>query len=377
MKRTLLLSLITCSLILVSCSTSVYILLTTIHPDGSFSREMTIRFKPNPPTDTPLAEEYRHLFPFNADSTWQVTITPDSRENRDGEEGFFLIRAHRHFASVEAVEKAFHYTGEWEKKKITPREQLQKRNTFFYTYYHYTATYPRNAKDYPVPMDTYLTSRDQQLLFGSDSAWFRGMIGHEIYETLDNASGKLETWALHNLYLTYFRAIRHYTELAGGKRFLPALDSIASSYKNMQQFDSEGGDFLLLFDTLEKQLNSHLHTSFFTSLMEQYSTELDDYLEQELDFFDSGQTIRYDLVMPGKILSANTELIRQDTVSWNINTLRFLTDDYVLTATSRKLSGWRLALTAILVVGALGWAFRPAPRPHGKQKKQQHHQRTA
>ncbi|MDL2311246.1 hypothetical protein LJC68_00005, partial [Bacteroidales bacterium OttesenSCG-928-B11] len=60
------------------------------------------------------------------------------------------------------------------------------------------------------------------------------------------------------------------------------------------------------------------------------------------------------LVMPGKIVNTNGAQM-DDTLQWNLTSLRFSEDAYVIMAESRKLNYWMFAIVGgLLVLGITG-----------------------
>jgi len=60
--------------------------------------------------------------------------------------------------------------------------------------------------------------------------------------------------------------------------------------------------------------------------------------------------IKYELALPGKIMTANTDLQNDGVLVWNVDMFRFLADDYTLTAESRAVNLWAFLVTLLLVV---------------------------
>jgi hypothetical protein len=54
--------------------------------------------------------------------------------------------------------------------------------------------------------------------------------------------------------------------------------------------------------------------------------------------------------MSGKLMATNSDLQTDGTLIWKINMLKFLADDYTLTAKSRTANIWAFVITLLLIV---------------------------
>jgi hypothetical protein len=107
-----------------------------------------------------------------------------------------------------------------------------------------------------------------------------------------------------------------------------------------------------------KDICSWLDSFFVTNLFsEQYSdvgVKMEDMFDEKIRKFDELRRfdIQYELILPGRLLSTNADLQNEGNPVWNINMLKFLTDDYVLKAESRTVNVWAFAVTLLLIVFA-------------------------
>jgi len=69
--------------------------------------------------------------------------------------------------------------------------------------------------------------------------------------------------------------------------------------------------------------------------------------------------IEYHLILPGKVFLTNSDWNYSDTLIWEINAIRlYASEDYILTAESRKTNIWAFVLTFLVGIGMLTFCVR-------------------
>lgn len=341
-----------------------YTLTTQIHPDGSCFRQCSTAaldsaFLAGNTTNNP--------FPFQLSAEWQLTVSDSSgatqpwplKKWQPKKNNPLQIVATRQFPSVQALNKDFRFNnGAWQ--NIIPEITFEKSFRWFYTYYKFTENYLQfPAQEIPVPLNSYLTHQEQILWFQQVPAAYEGMNGYEIYEQLNKIQEKAEKWTNHNLFVIAYECFRDFSEQQPQNPFKSRLEQARDSIfeQNKNQYDPG----TTVISTL---LDRYFQTSYFSELYKQNQTLIDSLcdekqlqLTQVLDL-----QFKYELIMPGKVISSNAPYYENNRLIWNLNAWRFLPSDYTLSAESRKLNLWTVILTFIFAGIVIYPIFRSRKR---------------
>lgn len=353
-----------CSLtviLLYSCGSGQgpYEMYTKINEDGSCYRE----FKRNADSAFVAGDSSSlNPFPVILDSTWKrinvikvYNVTINEKNLKKDSNLRYNITIQKKYPSVKILSESFRFhNSHWD--SIIPRISFAKKFQWFYTYYDYAETYPKINPFNIVPVSNYLSNEEILTLYGSNLNLYKGQIGLEIRDMLNNLEGKANAWLNRSYYEEIFKLCRkYYSELnipIDSMRFFQAKDSIYSLNK-----DSMSNDGLA---NVDKLVNMYFKTTVFSNndsdkdLDEKFKTEFPSFME----YF--GTELNYQLSLPGKIVETNTPIVFGDTLSWKVDANRFFFTDYTLTATSRKPNFWAFGVTGIIVVlGLVGlWIKR-------------------
>lgn len=335
-----------------------YEMLTRINPDGSCFRQFRLTTK-----DSAFlaGDTARNLFPVRLDDGWQVSVydsvsgglQPWPLQHLKSPAAASAVVATCHYASVEEMNRNFRFDhSSW--KNIKPEITWNKSFRWFYTYYTFSEKYTRYpSQDLPVPLGEYLTPEEQILWFQGDPAACQGMNGYEMYEYLEQIQEKAETWGKKSLFVMQYSVIQDFLasrpdNLWSG-RLSQARDSIFILNKDKSDFWS---------DNLAPFLDQYFRTGYFSEEYRKNQRVLDSLSDAEsavLELFEPH--IKYELVMPGKVVSTNAPHCENDKLTWQLNAYRFLPADYILAAESRRLNLWAVILT-LLLLGGITYIFR-------------------
>ena len=178
-----------------------------------------------------------------------------------------------------------------------------------------------------------------------DMSAYKGMSGVELKEELDDIETRFLKWYNRSIYEENFDIILHYTE-ADFRSKLPAVkDTLYSILEKQNHEEANISDVCM-------SLDKYFSTGFFARLYDENKQEMDNLFEERLKTAESlfEYNIQYELILPGKIVTSNTDLQNDGALKWNVNLYRFLADDYTLTAESRKMNLWTFAVTLLLIV---------------------------
>ena len=328
------------SIILTSCFKENYRIFTRVDRDGSCQREIYTQ------ADSIHDDIF---FPYDLSSDWIISQTDTVIEEHLSQKNKKHMKISKKFQSIAALPNGLR------SDKVFPmsKESLKKRFRWFYTYYTFTATYPELTDKGSVPMDKYLTEAEQKFYLQGKLSAYRGMSGMELKEKLDDIEVCFMNWYSHSMYGLCFDVVSYHasvTDIEFHTQLIAIKDSLYAV--NKEQLAAGLGSASL--DDVCELLDKYFTTAVFSTLYAEKREEMDSMLEEKTSVVNeySKFDIRYELVLPGKILATNTDLQNNGVLAWNINLFRFLADDYTLTAESRAVNVWAFAVTLLLIVFA-------------------------
>jgi len=277
----------------------------------------------------------QHPFPYELSPEWSLQLGDSSKISKT-------------FASVQELSVGL--------KPHTalpyPRESLKKRFRGFYSYYDFEAVYPRLAYIGTVPIDQYLSADEQQCFFQGDMSAYRGLNGMELKGELDELENKFLQWYAHSIYEEYIDVIGHFAQ-ADGQPYAAQIPNIKDIL-----FASHKKDILESSEKIDSKfictlLDTHFSGKQFTALHAQKHEEIEQWVEEKLQLEQYEVRVQYALSLPGKLLSANTELREHDSPLWKVDAFKLLAQDYSLAASSRTTNHWFFVLAGLLLTCAV------------------------
>ena len=334
---------ITLSIIVTSCSvfSKQYGISTVVGREGSFQREVQMEAK--------MTDSLSDIFPYDLSAGWIVTRM-DTIHNQDHDpQTYREITVSKKFTSMNELTLCPNISFP------TPKETLKKHFRWFYTYYSYTAIYPQVIYKGSVPMEDYLNSTEQKFFLQGDMSAYRGMNGWELKEVLDDMEGRFMDWFTRTMYEENYRVIAHFDK-GDFSIQLPAVKDTVFIINKARMDGTPPG-----ISDVCKMLDNYLSTDYYSKLYADKGREMDDCVldEQRVvteEFME--YSIQYKLALPGKIMLSNTDVQNDGVLEWNVNLLRFLTDDYTLSAESRAVNVWAFVVTLLLVLFSGGCFYK-------------------
>lgn len=331
-----------------ACS-SHYRMTTRIHRNGVVDREV-FAF-----ADSAFmaGDGSRNPFLFSIDSGWNV-IRFDSILKYDffGAEGKQNAMVSQTLSFSEE-RTAFSAVKEWMRPLVSPQEKLKKNFRWFYTYYTFTCHYSEITEKGPVSMDAYLNEEERKLLFQGDLGSCRAMNGLELNGRLEDLNHKFERWFCRTQFELTYDMILHFATQSGDTAYLSRLvNDKQAIYSLGNQGNEESVDCPA--DHIVELLDTYYHTTYFSALCRKKGASIDSLLEERcrtLELFE--HVMKYELTMPGELLSANTSLRDGNTVIWKVDAYRLLAANYTLMAESRSANIWAFIVTGVLVLFAI------------------------
>jgi hypothetical protein len=321
------------SMIIASCSSVHYNIVTRINPNGTVWREIQ--------TTTSKTDSLPELFPYNLSYGWEIVQTDTVVEEYLSPKNKKNVKIRKKFNSVNDL------SADLRSDLIFPtaKESLKKRFRWFYTYYEFAAIYPKITDKGRVPLEEYLTKSEQYFYFQGAMSPFKGMNGMELKEVLDDIETRFLKWYNRSMYEESYDIILHFSAADFQPELSTVKDTVFSILEKQNIEHPNAKDICLALD-------KHFSTDLFSRLFRENEREMDSMFEERLKIVDNllKYSIQYELILPGKIMTSNTDIQNGGALKWNVNLYRFLSDDYELTAESRKINLWALAVALLLVV---------------------------
>jgi hypothetical protein len=312
-------------------------MITTINPDASCLREIYV--DGNLKFLTGNMEYNPYL--FHVDTSWRITALDTSKKQEK-----YNMKISKTVRNIGDFSANIH-CDEALQPLAAPIETLEKHFRWFYTYYTFKTVYPCISDKIPVPIDQYMSKDEQKAWFQDDFSAYWGMNGYELNDELNVLEDKFFAWYLRNIYEVYLETIYSLARLSDSNLYVSQLLVIKDT---LFQMINSSKDELLESKDINKRLDQYFNTTYFSDFYEANKQQIEEESEERLSMGLFSKAIRYELIIPGKLISANTSLINQDTLTWNITAMRLVPDNYELIAISRTVHPWAFVVVAFFII---------------------------
>ena len=283
-------------------------------------------------------------------SGWEISQTDTTILNDNGSQKTKKsIRISKNFKSVEKMS----VDTSRQKYCLTSKETLKKRFRWFYTYYAFTAVYPEVKEKGRVPMEQYLNKDEQKFLLQGDISAYRGMTGFELKEKLDELEKEFWNWYNRSMFEEQFDILLQFSD---SKYHIQLHEIKDDLYSNTYGKEPCQAFFLSSSDiAADEWLDKFFNTDYFSKLFIDNKEEMNKLFEEKTEDTDEllRHIVQYELTLPGKLISTNCDQQNDGTLVWKVNMYKFLTDDYSLSAESRRANIWAFVVTLLLIVFSL------------------------
>jgi hypothetical protein len=369
MKRFInLIAIVTTLFLLFGCGNDNKYMFTRINKDGSIYRE----FVQSGDSSFLMGDTAKsNPFPIRLDSSWKVTFSytkkgepenyisgwPVKNYNLKLDTSHFLsVKASKTFQNIEELSGKFSFNKIPWCSSLKQEFTLHKKFRWFYTYYDYTETFKKLNPNPKTKISDFLSDSEIMHYFGEDNSYTKGCNGVEALSYLKVLEEKTEKWQFKCIYDAYFQVMcDNYDLLPEPKVTLKRFQSVQDSifYDHLKDIDilKEKSDSFL-FGTFDKYFATKNFSKIFMN-----NDSLKKVFEKsaEKTLVDYSGRLSYNLSMPGKILDTNASISHGDTLTWNVNSERFLFMDYSIYAKSRNPNYWAFVISGIIVfLGLLG-----------------------
>lgn len=337
MKTIKIITLVAISIIATSCG-SYYRTITKLSSNGNAQRE--IYAKAN--SAFMSGDIANNPYLFDIDSGWTIKrFKTPYKYNFFGDDVELNVMISKKTTSVSDFSKET-ICSDINKSLVAPKESLTKKFNWFYTTYTYTCIYPKINYSVPVSINQYLTPKEQILWSQGDFDKYKALNGVEMSNILDDIETKFINWYYRNLFEISIDIIQKkyngnisqnvkedvYKQLYNG-----TPDSDITPYKVCKQLDInlKGNSFEKLYNDNEKKISKEFDSK--TSVINIINN-----------------TISYELIVPGEILSTNSPIIKSDTLIWKVDGTRNLFSSYTLSAEYRIINTWAFIISILVVL---------------------------
>lgn len=352
MKKVINLSILVLSLVLASCSAN-YRMTTCIHKDGNVDREVYAQ------ADSAFlaGDKSKNPYLFQLGKEWKVEYLDSCMKvNFFGEEDSLNVKVSRTM-QVSGKFSLFSSKENWMNPLAVPQERLEKHFRWFYTYYTYTCDFQEVTDKGPVPIEKYLNEQERALFFQGDMAGYQGMNGMELKQELDDMEQKFMKWYYRTRLELSYDVVEHFLQVTEDTTYLLQVKrdkykffDAAEEQKKMEEYSP---------DYVCKLLDKRYATTTFSKLYMNNEQEMNHLFDEKcasMELF--GNQIKFELAMPGKLISANALLEEDGRLVWKVDAYRLLGGNYILQAESRTVNIWAFCVTVFFIFIGVYWGIR-------------------
>ena len=335
-------------LLVVSCATRNSIkMVTTIERNGKVHRDVYASERIMSSVDTTYVV---NPFLFDISPDWKTTRFDSAIVyNFFGDDEKFNIKISKSANYIEQYSKEIQNATD--KSLAAPEESLAKKFRWFYTYYSFKAVYKKLQYEVPVPIENYLT-KEEQIFWtqGGNMDKYKILSGYEM--TMMNYSDMNDNflkWYARNNFEISLECIKKFTS---GYDLEADKDSILKYRENDIEIDENDR---VNPKSVCSSLDLFYKTTYFSQLYKDNKEVLDKEFNAASSVIDrTGIAISYELIISGKLIKTNTPLVNSDTLTWKVDGMRLLFDDYTLSAEYRIANKWAFLLSGLIIILAIG-----------------------
>ncbi|NOY38618.1 MAG: hypothetical protein GXO83_13710 [Chlorobi bacterium] len=322
---------------------------TVFSTDGSCLRKVT--FKSD--------EKKFDLSDLNipVDSTWAVTVRKDTADTSK-----FFIRAEKHFANVEELNFLYdslphNFSGI--QRNITWKVKFR----WFYTFYDYTETI--SALFHQRPMSEFMTPEEIRYALAEDDekdSLFSNLDSTALEELDERVDEKGWKWIAACTFDEVFKGLlktagEHPVGVFTVENLEKEKDSLLKRFENVAEDSAFNGYFARTFGIED-----------FDSLVNTYPDNFKTYKElEDVVGRTFGEEYVNKIQLPGTLVYTNAEKTENGMLAWKIGSMKFLGEDYIMEAVTKKSNPWAFYIAIFVVLLAVMFWIVPLK----KKKKPQ------
>lgn len=319
---------------------------TEINRDGSCTRTIG-SFDPR---NFKGIDSVLHNLPIPVDQSWNLETINDSTA--------VLTKEFKSVSDLNALYSADESELNVYKRKV----ELTKNFRWFHTVFQYRETYEGVLTE--IPLANYMSEAEAET-FKSENSEDQPLLANlepKARESLvDNIEERFSFWLHDNIYSMAFDDIIEVIDSL--KLIEKQMINVAQVKDTVKHQIEKDGKQMITFDFgdeltmpelaeiigVEMGIDSIALLELGEAL---YSFNLDEKYEDEIF---AGLTDDYDneLLMPGLLTDTNAELLKGDTLSWDVDVIKFMDSDYVMFAESKVTNRWAYMLSGFIILIAV------------------------
>ena len=342
-----------------SCVT-YYAVVPEVHPDGSMTRTVYAEAD-----SACLAGDLSSQpFLFELGSGWETGRMAEPRTwwflDDSATMNFYASRTFRPSdTSYREIPASEEYAG---LPYIKARERWDRKRGLLFNTYSYSCTFPGIAERMPVPPDSLMTLDELDRWFRSAGS-YAGMNGAEAYTGLtdlyDNYAGWINACYREQIYRVICSAVGEELTDSLKTELMQWMKKHYDFYEDMLfAFDGSDGSVLIDIAAQMSRLSGNpVYAEAASVHAVTWAEEISDIEEQlTAPFF---YAMLYQVRMPGRLTSANTDLMDDGIPVWKVDGFRLLAGDLTVEATSRRANPLGFILLGLVVLASAVISFRP------------------
>jgi hypothetical protein len=336
--RTLFAILVPALLFLTSCEHNISIG-SNVNEDGSLERTVVLH-------KADSSKAIHNILGVSEGQGWETVVAPARESVAETKATKHDITFVKRFASVDEANAEM---GRSVDTLFQIHSTFEKQNRWFYTYLEYSDTYRSLDRLKTLPVDDYFTREDYAFIDRLPAEGSRITKSDSLY--LSRLNEKIfDIYGARTLYEEMFRSMLSTMR----DHNVPSnwSDSLHFHKEKIYQQFFEGGelndaDFLAVADRINMPLPPEAREAVRRKTEE---------LEKRLDFISDAYSGKYlhAITLPWTVVSSNADSAASNTLFWKPPVIKFLLQDYTMTASARKMNVWAVGISAVLVLATAG-----------------------
>ncbi len=323
-----------CILIIMSACEQDITIGSTVHDDGSIDRTIVLY-------DADSNKVRNNILGVNEARGWEIVIEPILKTKNDStKKTTNTITFKKRFTSAADANQEMNRTVD---TLFQIRSSYEKKNRWFYTYLEYSDTYHSLDRFTAVLKEDYFTREDYAFIdrlppegkpiTKSDSLYL-ARLNEKIFEFYGTRTIFEELFQDMLITLREFKVAPEWE------------DSLLLKKEDLyQKFVKESGidnEFLSAADFLKIPMPAKAREAIRHKSHE---------MENRMEFVSEAYSSKYLHIirMPWPIVYTNADSVHNGELFWNPPVIKFLLNDYTMTARARKMNGWAVAVSVAII----------------------------
>lgn len=331
---------------LASCDT-YYHVNSTISEDGSMNRQIYA----SADSADMAQSKWNKVYLFDTEGWIIEKNNPESKYSTlDGNEYTLNVKASRCYSKVDGKLVAVSENIPFLENILAPHEKVKRKFGWFYTYYTYQAVYKQIKQELPIPLDKYMTRKEQEIWFDDWTDSPRNMNGAEVYIMTSDLQNKFTKWINNCQFEISLDIIAQLDSTTYGGRYGRQIKEQSDLlFKSVSHRLSDKDDYSS--EQVCIALDKYYSTDYFSKLYSENEITIAKNEETEYRIFDIAfYHQKHTMTMPGKIYNSNVAIINPSKAEWNIDAYRLQNKDKIIILKSKTINYWAFIVTFIILI---------------------------